>query len=781
MDDDTKQAIKAGELLRLELPVEMAEAPVEDPDTGDVTFVCVAVDRNRKPNRRGLAFDWDDPKDVIVKNFLKNPVMPYAHKRDEQALPIGRWEKIEITKQRVRMWGRIPGGADYEDIKPIRVRVRDAYIKAVSIGLYIRVSEEVEEKNAFYLRVKSFEIVECSPCVIGAHESAIIGQDSPDPNAATRFALPARASWDEHELCDTKEGGRIGRLLTLSLPGAKGVPAVQDIPTVTPAAPAPEPVVITEAELITAAMQKAPTTMDVPAQGEGLPHWMISLDIVSSPLPPATQLYGMIAEFLGCKVRNIMRVSNHIPATEMGGYCEALRMETDKDELLAVRNVTSGGAEAPPRYQAIRVNSTRSVQCLLAGFEFFNSEEGKYALHYGLTWSGLPITAYTELGGRPVMDLFGEASRRLNENHPLKGESFSLAGDFLAKGAEDWNDLFLDPRNLRALQSAEKVIKKRGAQARNRGLMLMGPPGTGKTLSGRVLKNRVDCTFIWLSSRDFHYAGAVGGLCYAFSLARRVAPTVLFIEDVDNWLRDTTVDLIKTEMDGLDRSAGVVTILTTNFPERMPEALIDRPGRFHDVLKFDLPSAEIRTAMLGRWYPDASAQAQADAVEATDGYSGAHMRELCDYACSLMEDDELGPDTALGRAIQKIKEQRELISRVQLSGSELEPPDQLVLRAPLPDATVELTQLSAHRSPDSPDSTPPAPAPPKRAATPDAAQSQEELVKRAALNAATLREAIGQALAVHPEFRKFKDEAAVAYAQEVAARNLAHRKERCRV
>ena len=237
MDDATQGGSTTAELIRMELPVTMAEAPVEDPDTGDVTFVCTALDKNKKPNRRGFRFDWDDPKDVVVKNFLKNPVMPYSHSYGETALPMGRWERVEITAKRVRLWGRIPGGPDYDDIKPIRVRVRDAYIKAVSIGFYLGRTEEVTDKDDTYVLVKGLEIIECSPCLIGAHEGAVIGQDAPDPSAATRFALPARASWCEHELCDTKNGGPVGRLLTLSLPEPKAAPEVLDVPKVAQAAP----------------------------------------------------------------------------------------------------------------------------------------------------------------------------------------------------------------------------------------------------------------------------------------------------------------------------------------------------------------------------------------------------------------------------------------------------------------------------------------------------------------------------------------------------------------
>src|SRR2546421_376432 len=122
-------------------------------------------------------------------------------------------------------------------------------------------------------------------------------------------------------------------------------------------------------------------------------------------------------------------------------------------------------------------------------------------------------------------------------------------------------------------------------------------------------------------------------------MAKELAPSIFFMEDVDNWLHPTTIDLLKTEMDGISRSKGVLTILTTNFPERLPDALIDRPGRFHDVLQFDLPTSGARLAMLRKWLPSVSDTARQGAVSKTAGYSGAHVYELARFAETLQEHD----------------------------------------------------------------------------------------------------------------------------------------------
>lgn len=219
LTEDTAAApVRKDALYRFRFETQVLQAPKEE-ENGDVTFGCVGVDKKKVPNRRGFVFDWDSPDDVDIENFLKNPVMPYAHERE--SYPIGRWEQISVGARQIVLNGRIPGGPDYEDIRPVRVRVRDGYLKAVSIGFYITRFEEVRDPKSnelLYIKIKAFELIECSPCPVGAHETAIIGQDKAltIPKHAD-FALPAGSRWISEDQFDTQAGGRCGKLLRLSL------------------------------------------------------------------------------------------------------------------------------------------------------------------------------------------------------------------------------------------------------------------------------------------------------------------------------------------------------------------------------------------------------------------------------------------------------------------------------------------------------------------------------------------------------------------------------------
>ena len=187
-------------------------------ENGDVVFWALAVDANKKPNRKGFMFKWDKIEDVDVTQLRGNPVLLFLH--NDYALPIGTIEQIEVTAREVWMQCRIRG--QYDELEPLRARVAAGDVRAVSIGFYVNLSEDIElPKGSTHstwegkaLLVKSFEIVELSVVPIGAHETALIKQAAGDDGAALSGDIfgPKRIRWD----ADTSDdGGRV--LYRLSL------------------------------------------------------------------------------------------------------------------------------------------------------------------------------------------------------------------------------------------------------------------------------------------------------------------------------------------------------------------------------------------------------------------------------------------------------------------------------------------------------------------------------------------------------------------------------------
>lgn len=413
--------------------------------------------------------------------------------------------------------------------------------------------------------------------------------------------------------------------------------------------------------------------------GKGDPiRWNKSLskrfDVANEPVKPSSMGYEWAAKYLEVPVKNIFDTSCFVPSARMGSWLTAFRSVTADFNVVDIRNI-QGNYESPPIYETIQLKSNLSDSFLVEGTQFF-VVQGKSPLIVSIEprWGGVQLRAFCRYAERQmVTDMFSKTWQIAKENNFLKGEAFALSGEFIPRDNINWSDVFLIEKNQKPLTRMVNNLNAKGRNCPNRGIIMMGPPGTGKTLSGRVIKNLANSTFIWISARDFHRSGAFGGFEYAFELAKELAPCVLFFEDIDNWIGRDTVDLMKTEMDGLTKSSGVITILTTNFPENLPEALVDRPGRFHEILKIDLPNDQVRKQMISKWVQGVGLEQIQKAVDRTKGYSGAHIYELAQFAKAITETDELPISEALTKALDKIDEQRDMISRNLLQGSRYQP------------------------------------------------------------------------------------------------------------
>jgi HK97 family phage major capsid protein len=398
-----------------------------------------------------------------------------------------------------------------------------------------------------------------------------------------------------------------------------------------------------------------------------------AFDVTAEQFPAASAEEALVSKYLGVEIKFLERRKTSVMAVRMGAFLSAVDNELRSWLVDDTRNLDWQGRETTPLYETIQLNSTKSQDFLVDGMRFLQREDstGREMATFRVQprWWGLEVTVYGLRATGTAHHLLGRVQADAKTINFLKGEAFSLSGEFLPKTGETFSDLFLDPSNAAAVERVVTLINTRGKALENRGVLLMGPPGTGKTLSARIVRNEAQATFIWVSSRDFHYSGSFGGFTEAFDLARECAPSVIVFEDVDNWLYDTTVDLLKSEMDGVAVRSGVVTMMTTNFPELLPAALIDRPGRFHDVLRFGLPDAGARKQMLQKWLPGLADTDLTKAVTATAGYSGAHVRELVRFATIIAEQDGLSLAKALAAALVKLAEQRELISDTQRQGS----------------------------------------------------------------------------------------------------------------
>ena len=183
-----------------------------------------------------------------------------------------------------------------------------------------------------------------------------------------------------------------------------------------------------------------------------------------------------------------------------------------------------------------------------------------------------------------------------------------------------------------------------------RGILLSGSPGTGKTLLARAAANEAGVPFLSVSGSSFQekFAGlGAARVRRLFAEARKLSPCVIFIDEIDALGRqrgrggdsasadqDQTLNQLLVEMDGFDRSSGVVVIGSTNRPDILDNALT-RPGRFDREIVVNLADARGREAILRvharglRLQPDLDLEWIA---RGTPGFSGADLANVLNEA-----------------------------------------------------------------------------------------------------------------------------------------------------
>lgn len=614
---------------------------------------------------------WD------FRNFEKNPAMLWSHDYGSAfappGLPLGYWKTWGVEKTKAGS-ALIMRGWFEEDEFPEKVwrRILSGTIRAVSIGWNPLEFEELKDDKGRQVgwNFTLNELYECSWVVIGADPDAGIRGMYADlkPEELDVIANGRRA----HELSrgvaymlDHRDAPEEFLRSIVNLPKESEMEAGGSKLEKSAARPA------TRALELSGVARRAQFCPGGEDSIRWNPQLSRAFDVTRERYEAGDPELALAARYLDCEIRDLWQTHDMIPSARMGAFLTALDEtlgDWTVDDVRRIEMRQGRAVEFPPVHDVIRLNSKQQAEFIVDGSRFMHSADAKAVFCIYPDWGGLGVRVYAARERREhVAGWMSRTKERAKEFNFLRGEAFSLSGQFLERGTESWDDLFLSGANASALQRQIDLINEKGTALPSRGIILMGPPGTGKTLAGRVMMNQANATFIWISARDFFYSGAFGGFTHGFDLARECAPAILFIEDVDNWLGERTIDLLKTEMDGISQKHGVVTVLTTNFPERLPRALIDRPGRFHDVLQIDLPDDSARGRMLSRWLPDLTDEKiRADVIASTSGYSGAHMRELANFASVLREQDGLPLEAAISRALEKITEQRDLINAVQV-------------------------------------------------------------------------------------------------------------------
>ncbi|EFJ44239.1 hypothetical protein VOLCADRAFT_82864 [Volvox carteri f. nagariensis] len=179
-----------------------------------------------------------------------------------------------------------------------------------------------------------------------------------------------------------------------------------------------------------------------------------------------------------------------------------------------------------------------------------------------------------------------------------------------------------------------------------KGVLLFGPPGTGKTMLAKAVASECGANFLYvsLSSVTSKWFGEAEKYIKAvFTLAHKIAPSVIFVDEVDSLLGKRTGSSSEHEAsrkmknefmahwDGLKtrQKDRVMVLAATNRPMDLDEAVIRRMPR---RIMVDLPDSSNRVKILRVLLKDESLDPSFSLEELaalTEGYSGSDLKNMC--------------------------------------------------------------------------------------------------------------------------------------------------------
>ncbi len=198
-------------------------------------------------------------------------------------------------------------------------------------------------------------------------------------------------------------------------------------------------------------------------------------------------------------------------------------------------------------------------------------------------------------------------------------------------------------------------LRRMGIEA-PKGILLTGPPGTGKTTLARAVAGEADAPFFAISGSEVFskWVGeSAANIRELFACARRYAPSVIFIDEIDSLGRQrgrdptsasgahvaaNALNELLAQMDGFRQEENPVFVLAaTNRPDVLDPALL-RAGRFDLQIEVPRPSPPAREALF-RIHSKALALGDdvdlAALVRRTAGLSGADIRQVCKEAALI--------------------------------------------------------------------------------------------------------------------------------------------------
>ncbi|AED96374.1 26S proteasome regulatory particle chain RPT6-like protein [Arabidopsis thaliana] len=225
-----------------------------------------------------------------------------------------------------------------------------------------------------------------------------------------------------------------------------------------------------------------------------------------------------------------------------------------------------------------------------------------------------------------------------------------------------------------------------------KGVLLYGPPGTGKTMLAKAIARESEAVFInvKVSNLMSKWFGDAQKLVSAvFSLAYKLQPAIIFIDEVDSFLgqrRSTdneAMSNMKTEFmalwDGFttDQNARVMVLAATNRPSELDEAIL---RRFPQSFEIGMPDCQERAQILKVVLKGESVESDINydrIARLCEDYTGSDIFELCKKAAyfpirEILEAEKEGKRVSVPRPLTQLDLEKVLATskKTQVAASE---------------------------------------------------------------------------------------------------------------
>ncbi|KAG5563543.1 hypothetical protein RHGRI_006097 [Rhododendron griersonianum] len=226
-----------------------------------------------------------------------------------------------------------------------------------------------------------------------------------------------------------------------------------------------------------------------------------------------------------------------------------------------------------------------------------------------------------------------------------------------------------------------------------KGVLLYGPPGTGKTMLAKAIAKESGAVFInvRVSNLMSKWFGDAQKLVSAvFSLAYKLQPAIIFIDEVDSFLgqrRSTDNEVLtnmKTEFmalwDGFttDQNARVMVLAATNRPTDLDEAILRRLPQAFEIGKPDCGDREkiLKVILKGERIDDNIDFNRVASL--CQGYTGSDLLELCKQAAYIplrdfLQEEQNGKQPLSPRPLSQLDLEKALAasrkSKLEMSGN----------------------------------------------------------------------------------------------------------------